>query len=461
MAPSPTGKLHIGTAHTTLFNFLFAQHTKGDFILRIDDSDPERSKREFEKDILDSLHWLGIYWDEGPDVGGPYKPYRQSERTEIYKKYTQQLLESKKAYRCFCSRDELEAKEKEVETKGEKYKYAGTCRLLSEQEIAKNLEKGLPYTIRLANPGKIVKFTDMVRGEIAVDSTSFGDFIIVRSDGSALLNFAVVVDDIEMKISHAVRGEDFLNATPYQILIFEALQAKPPEIANLSFIYAPDHTKLSKRHGATGISEYREMGYLPEALVNFLAFLGWNPGDDREIFTLEELISEFDFSKVQKGAPTFNKVKLDWYNQQYIKADSEKRLGERLKDFTARSETDIAKVLPLIKERLVTLKDFDQLTEYFFDTPTIEPNLFSKIKVDAKNVLEHATEILKKCWDGKVLESEGRKYCEQNGIKVGDYFMILRIALTSKTATPPLWEVMEVLGPEETLNRLEATRGMV
>lgn len=447
MAPSPTGKLHIGTAHTALFNFLFAKHHGGDFILRIDDSDQIRSKKEFEEDIINSLKWLGIFWDEGPDIGGPHGSYRQSERIHSYQKYADHLLKSGKAYRCYCSKEELEEKKRAAEATGQIYVYDGTCR--ETRQEANDLS-----VIRLRNPNKIVTFTDMVRGKISVDSTPAGDFILMRSDGSPLLNFAVVVDDIEYGITHAIRGEDFLNATPYQILIYEALKIKPPEIANLSFIYAPDHTKLSKRHGATGISEYREMGYLPEAMVNFLAFLGWNPGDDRELFTIDELIKEFDFDKVQKSAPTFNKVKLDWYNQQYIRSLDDITLAKRLEKFTSQDSVQIVKVLLLIKDRLVTLADFDHLTEYFWQTPTIEPDLLKKYQSSTKSVLTHAMKILNEKWDGKVLEEEARAFCGEKKIKVGDYFMILRIAVTGRTATPPLWDVMEILGKDETLRRL-------
>lgn len=447
MAPSPTGKLHIGTAHTALFNFLFAKHHGGDFILRIDDSDPTRSKKEFEDDIVNSLKWLGITWDEGPDVGGPFAPYRQSQRLGSYQKYLDQLLEAKKAYRCFCSKEELEEKKKAVEAKGEAYIYDGKCKGLTAAQIQNNLDAKKPFVVRLINPNKTVTFKDMVRGEISVDSQPLGDFILARSDGSPLLNFAVVIDDIEYKITHAIRGEDFLNATPYQILIYEALGVAPPEIANLSFIYAPDHTKLSKRHGATGISEFRELGYLSEAMVNFLAFLGWNPGDDREIFDLAQLIKEFDFDKVQKGAPTFNKAKLDWYNQHYIQNLAEDDLVTRLSDFTKQSPAQIKKVLPLVRDRMVTLKDFDSLTDFFWKKPS---------QASSKNpeVISHAVSVLEESWDGKILEERARAYCAQKNLKVGDYFMALRVAITGKTATPPLWDVMQILGKEETLLRL-------
>lgn len=435
IAPSPTGKLHIGTAHTALFNFLFAKHNDGDFIMRIDDSDPVRSKKEFEEDILNSLTWLGIYWDEGP--------YRQSERKDTYQKYIDQLLKAGKSYRCFCTKEELEEKRKLAEAAGKPYIYDQKCRNI-------NITDGRPFVVRLTNPNKVVVFNDMVRGEISVDTTSAGDFIIARSDGSPLLNFAVVIDDIEFQITHAIRGEDFLNATPYQILIYEALGVEPPKIANLSFVYAPDHTKLSKRHGATGVSDYIEMGYLPEAMVNFLALIGWNPGTDRELFTLEELIKEFDFDKVQKGMPTFNKEKLDWFNQHYIRTTQDAELAKKIKQFSGHSESEIEKLLPLVKERMVTLKDFDELTEYFFTSSKVDINY-----PDTKRVLDNAIVTLEKDFDGDILEENARAFCQTNDVKVGDYFMILRLAITGRAQTPPLWNVMQILGKDETLRRLQ------
>lgn len=434
MAPSPTGKLHIGTAHTALFNFLFAKHNNGDFIMRIDDSDPVRSKKEFEEDILNSLKWLGIYWDEGP--------YRQSGRKDTYQKYIDQLLKAGKAYRCFCTKEELDEKRKLAEAEGKSYIYDQKCRNLK-------ITDGRPFVVRLINPNKVVAFNDMVRGEISVDTTSAGDFIIARSDGFPLLNFAVVIDDIEFQITHAIRGEDFLNATPYQILIYEALGTPPPKIANLSFVYAPDHTKLSKRHGATGVSDYSEMGYLPEAMVNFLALIGWNPGTDRELFTLEELIKEFDFDKVQKGMPTFNKEKLDWFNQHYIRTTQDAELAKKIKQFSGHSESEIEKLLPLVKERMVTLKDFDGLTEYFFTSQKVDINY-----PDTKRVLDNAIGTLEKDFDGGILEENARVFCQANDVKVGDYFMILRLAITGRAQTPPLWDVMQILGKDETLRRL-------
>lgn len=455
MAPSPSGKLHLGTAHTSLFNFAFAKHNGGDFILRIDNTDSARAKEEFEQDIIESLKWLGITWDEGPDIGGPYAPYRQSERFDIYKKYVEKLLASGHAYRCFCGKEELDEKRKAAEESHVAYKYDGKCRNLTPEEIEEKIKANIPFTVRFLNPNKVVAFKDQIRGEIKVDSTAFGDFIIVRSNGDPLLNLAVVVDDIEMKITHVIRGEDFLSASPYQVLLYEALGEAMPEIANFSFIFASDRTKLSKRHGATSISDFRDLGYLKEALINYLIFLNWNPGDDRTIMSLEEFIKEFDFKRVLKSTPAFDQVKLNWYNQQYIKVMDDTELAKRIQPFTKRSEEEIVRVLPLIKDRLVTLVEFDELTDFFFSEPTIEKE--SLAIPNSKKVIEHAISTLEASWDGKKLEEAARAFCAQENIKVGDYFMVLRIAMTGRKATPPLWDVMELVGKDQTLERLKAS----
>lgn len=461
MAPSPTGLLHLGTAHTALFNYLFARHHGGTFILRIDDTDQARNQPGSEENIIDGLRWLGINWDEGPDVGGSNAPYRQSERLEIYKPYIKKLLDQGSAYYCYCTQGELEQERKDQQELGLVPKYSGKCSHLTDEEKKRLESEGGKPVVRFRNLGGIVKFTDMVRGEIAVDMGQFGDFVIVRSNGYPLLNFAVLVDDIEMKITHAIRGEDFLNATPYQILVYKALGVEPPQIANLSFLYGPDHTKLSKRHGATGITEYRDMGYLPEAMVNFLALLGWNPGDEREIFSKDQLIAEFDFDKVQKGAPVVNLNKLNWFNSYYIKKKSDSELAKLLRPFapSQATENQLIRIAPLVKERIERLSDFKTLCSFFWTKPEVGVKLFSD--PNAKFHLSEAVSSLSNLsnWAKDNINIALQPIPQGHSWKTGDFFMTLRIAITGSRVTPPLSESLEILGREEAVARLRVAWG--
>jgi len=445
VAPSPTGNLHVGTAHTALFNYLFAKHNQGTFILRIDDSDPVRSKKEFEGNIIDSLKWLGIDWTEGADIGGPHAPYRKSERMSSYKKYIDQLLQSDKAYYCYCSPDELKLEREKQEKAKEAPKYSGRCAKLTNEEKSIFEKEGRKPSVRFRTPHKIVKFHDLVRGDIDVDAGLFGDFVIARSDGSALLNIAATVDDIEMHISHAIRGEDFLNMTPRQVLLTEALGHKPPQFAHLSFLYAPDRTKLSKRHGATSITEYKDMGILKDAMVNYLATLGWsNPSGD--VFTMEEAIQKFDITKVQSSAPIFDYEKLRWMNGEYIRMKS----NEELKELLKRDDPLIDKILPLVKERMKTLTEFESLAGFFYEKPT----KFEKPLSD--QLVKLCQLVLSSCaWTHDAMEKAIRDTAEKENIKAKDLFMELRVAVTGKTVGPPLLESMEILGKDETLARLQ------
>ena len=440
----------------TLFNWLFARHHQGTFILRIDDSDPVRSKEEYTQNIIEGLKWLGIDWDEGPDIGGPSGPYKQSERREIYKPYLERLFQKNAVYRCYCTPEELDLERKKQQEQGEVPKYLEKCSHLTVEQEQQFLIQGRKPAIRFRNPGKVVEFEDMVRGRIKVNMSQFGDFLIARSDGSPLLNFAVIIDDIEMKITHVIRGEDFLNATPYQILIYDALGVPPPKIANLSFIYAPDHTKLSKRHGATAITQYRDMGYLPEAMVNFLALLGWNPGDEREFFTKEQLIAQFDFDKVQKGAPVFNIKKLNWFNSHYIKQKTDEELADLLKPFASDKATkdQLAKIAPLIKERIEKLSDFATLCGFFWERPKPSVDQFASPMV--KLQIDQAVKALEalSTWNVGAINGALQPLPEKNGWKTADFFMTLRLAITGNKVTPPLSESLGILGKEETLSRL-------
>jgi len=336
-APSPTGQLHVGNARTALFNWLLARGSNGTFILRIEDTDAERSTRESEGEILRDLRWLGLDWDEGPDVGGPRGPYRQSERLHLYQSYAKELLGADAAYYCFCSTAQLGAEREEAVAAGRTARYAGTCRRLSRDQAAARIAAGERPAIRFRVPeARDVVFTDIVRGDVRFHTDVIGDPVIVRADGHPAYNFAVVVDDALMEVTHVIRGEDHISNTPRQVLLNEALGFTPPEFAHLSLVMGPDHSPLSKRHGATSVAEFRSRGYLPEALVNYLALIGWSPrgpaagrtaGDDAELLPIEELVRRFSLDRVGHSAGVFDEEKLAWANRHYLKTADAVRLA--------------------------------------------------------------------------------------------------------------------------------------
>jgi len=309
-APSPTGYLHIGNARTALFNYLLAKKHQGRFILRIEDTDIARSKKEFEAGIIEDLRWLGLNWDEGPDKGGNFGPYRQSERLKTYQEFAEKLLKENKAYHCYCTKEELDQRNKELLARKESPRYDNRCRNLSDEQKKKYLEEGRKPVIRFKIPEKTIEVNDLIRGKVSFDTKLMGDFIIMKSDGKPAFNFAVVVDDILMRITTVIRGEDHLSNTPRHIMLFEALNSKIPEFAHMAMTMGPDGSRLSKRHGATSIREYRKLGMLPEALFNYLALLGWGSKKDQEIFTKEELIKEFSLERCKEGAAIFGPEKL-------------------------------------------------------------------------------------------------------------------------------------------------------
>jgi nondiscriminating glutamyl-tRNA synthetase len=328
-APSPTGKIHVGNARTALFNWLLARGHGGTFVLRIEDTDVERSTPESEAGIISDIRWLGLDWDEGPGTGGPHGPYRQSERADLYARYAQQLVESGRAYPCFCSREQLEADRADALASGRPARYAGTCRSLSKKQVAERIAAGAKPALRFRIPDDHeVRFVDAVRGEVRFHTDVIGDPVIVRGEGVPAYNFAVVVDDALMEITHVIRGEDHISNTPRQILLYEALGFAPPAFAHLALVMGPDHTPLSKRHGATSVGEFRSKGYLPEALVNYLALIGWSPGNDEELLPIEELARRFSLDDVGVSAGVFDEEKLAWVNRHYLKLADPARLAK-------------------------------------------------------------------------------------------------------------------------------------
>jgi glutamyl-tRNA synthetase/nondiscriminating glutamyl-tRNA synthetase len=349
-APSPTGQLHIGNVRTALFNWLFARQKRGTFILRIEDTDVERSEARYETQLLEDLKWLGLDWDEGPDVGGPYPPYRQSERMEIYHSNAHRLLQEQKAYYCFCSAEELEREREQAMAEQRQPIYSGKCRRLDPAEAERRRAAGEPAAIRLKIPEHPIKFHDIVRGDVEFSNEVVSDPIIVRSNGMPVYNYVVVIDDAAMKITHVIRGDDHLSNTPKQVALYEALGLAAPEFAHLSTILGPDRERLSKRHGATSVANFREMGILPEALMNYLALLGWAPsGGDREIFPKPELIKEFDLRRVTPSSAVFDTEKLYWLNRHYIKQSPRERIHQLGYGFLQR-----AGLLPAAMDQQVT-----------------------------------------------------------------------------------------------------------
>jgi glutamyl-tRNA synthetase len=477
IAPSPTGAMHIGTARTALFNYLFAKQHGGSFIMRIEDTDKERSKQEWTDEILEQLKWLGIEWDEGPDIGGAFGPYKQTQRIDIYKKYLEQLFEQHKAYYCFCTPEILEAKRQDQLGRGLAPKYDGTCAHLPKEEVEKNMAEKKPSVIRFRVENKTVKFTDMIRGEVMSDMSLLGDIVIAKNLQEPLFHFAVVVDDALMEISHVIRGEDHISNTSRQILIQEALDFDTPTYAHLPLLLNTDRSKMSKRKGDVSVTSYRKSGYLPEALINFLTLLGWNPGTDREIFSLQQLVKEFNIEKVQKGGAIFNIVKLDSINSYYIKEVPIKIITELCMPYLHEagllkagqtSEYSLEKIVDISRPRMKKLSEIVEFADFFFsDELTYDLNLLTWKGVGksetidalqtAKNILDGITK-----WDLKTLETalfaateafnKEKDYPEKNK---GYLLWPMRVALSGKEFSPSPFEIADILGKEKTIQRIE------
>ncbi|MBN1262846.1 MAG: glutamate--tRNA ligase [Candidatus Pacebacteria bacterium] len=463
MAPTPSGFLHLGTAHTALFNWLFARHYGGKFILRIDDTDPKRYRKEYEEEILESLRWLGINWDEGPDIGGPFAPYRQSKRMATYWRYIKKLLDEGKAYRCYCSPEKLKSEREAALKKGIAPKYSGCCRYLTSEERREIEKKGRRGAVRLkVSPGP-VSFIDPSRGKITVKAEDIGDFVIARSDNTALLATATTIDDIEMKITHTIRGEDYLNFVPKQILLYDALGKKAPVFAHLSFIYGPDGSKLSKRHGSTAVSDYRKNGYLSDALVNYLMLLGWSPKDDREILSLSQVVKLFKLEDVSDANPKFDLDKLTWLNGAYIRRKTDRELGKLLKPFTPKEIPSalLKKMVPLVKERIKKLTDFPELVSFLikYQKPNKE-DLVPKGKSSQETlailslIFGEMKKFSLKNWQANRMEKKLLQVADSTDWKRVSFFQTFRVAIAGGKTSPPLFGSIELLGKKETLNRL-------
>jgi glutamyl-tRNA synthetase len=480
IAPSPTGPLHIGTARTALFNYLFARRHGGAFVVRLEDTDLARSSIAYEKDILDGLHWLGLRWDEGPDVAGgpdigPYAPYRQSRRFAHYRAAADRLLAADLAYPCYCTPEELEAERRAREAAKLPPRYGGRCAHLGPEERRAFEAAGRRPAVRFRVPAGVVGWDDLVRGRVEIDADNLGgDFVILRADGSPLYHFTVVVDDAEMAISHVIRGEDHISNTPKHILLFRALGHPEPRFGHLPLILNPDRSKMSKRKSQTAVSAYIAEGFVPEAMVNYLALLGWSSGTEEEIFSLDELVERFDLDKVQKGGAVFDRERLEWLNGAWIRRLAVDDLVDRLLPFLERardegridrcpSSDELAALMPVVQERLPTLAAVVDLIGFLYvDELVVDPGLLVPKRWDAATTVRalraarrQIAELGPIAFEADELEPALRRLAEEEGWRAGDLFMAIRVAVTGRTATPPLFDTLVALGFERTLERLD------
>ena len=476
IAPSPSGNLHIGTARTALFNYLYAKKTGGEFVLRIEDTDLERSNQEYTQNIFDSLKALGLQWDEGPDVGGKYGPYYQSERFDIYPKYAQILVDKGYAYECFCTPEELEAEKEESVKNHKAYVYSRKCTHLTEEEKAELRAKGIKPSIRFKVEHKELIFNDLVKGELKFDTNLIGDFVIMKSNGTPTYNFAVVIDDMLMKISHIIRGEDHISNTPKQILIYEALGAEVPKFGHLGMILAPDRSKLSKRHGATAVSDFVKQGYLTDALINFVALLGWAPSDGVEIKPVDEIAKDFRIHDVSSSNSIFEYDKLNWMNGQYIKKMDISKLTDMALPFLSKynssefgdfglskmSRENLEKMIEITREPITTLSELEHDCAYFFgkDVDYTE-GMETLQKPDAKTVLNRVMELIDG-WDfesdeviHEVLADLRTEFKEKHNMKPKETMWAVRAAITGRTRGADMAKTMTILGKDVCIHRIK------
>jgi glutamyl-tRNA synthetase len=467
-APSPTGYLHVGGARSALFNYLFARKTNGTFILRIEDTDQSRFVEGALKEIYDSLRWLGLQWDEGPEVGGDCGPYVQSQRLDIYNHYAQKLLESGHAYRCFCTPERI-AELRAVQEKAKQPSgYDRRCRDLSDVEIKNHLDAGTPFVIRLKIPsGRKVVFTDKIRGPIEYSSDVLDDLVLIKTDKYPTYHMANVVDDHLMKITHVLRGDEWIASTPRHILLYEAFGWNPPEFAHLPIILSPDGGKLSKRKGAASVMDFKRAGFLPEALFNFLALLGWSPGDEREKMTIQELIDAFSLENVSPKSSVFDEQKLEWMNGLYMAEKNSQELIPECKTLWTEKNVSIAgfsdsyleKVITLMKVRSKRLTDLIDTTHYFFGDPASyeEKAALKQFTLEAAQLLESIRGCIS---DMNVLEVAAIESCykslaESKGISTGKLIHPSRLAISGTSVGPGLYEMMELLGKETVIRRID------
>lgn len=455
IAPSPTGQdVHVGSIAAALMNYAWAKKNKGQFIIRIEDTDRTRLVKGGEEKMLSTLDKIGLKADESPKVSGPYAPYRQSERLEIYKEYANELVEKNKAYYCVCSSERLVKMREEQQQKKQIPKYDRLC-LNNQEEVKKKIKEGIKYVIRLKVPdNQEVIINDVVRGEIKFNTKDIDDQVLLKSDGFPTYHLGVVVDDYLMKITHVIRGEEWLPSTPKHVILYQSFGWQVPVFAHISLLRNPDRSKLSKRKNPVWTSWYLDQGIFSEALLNYLALMGWSHPQGKEVFSLDEYIKVFDIKDIQKTAPVFDPIKLEWMNGMYIRQMKDEMLKTKIFIFYNKkySEQIIRKTVPLIKERIKKLSDYLMLCEFFFK----KPEKYEVDLKDKKELLKNIYQELEKVsdWKADVIGQSMQNLVKMLGIKAGEFFMILRVVITGKKVSPPLNESMEILGKEECLKRL-------
>ena len=466
-APSPTGYVHVGSLRTALYNYLFARHHGGVNILRIEDTDRTRYVEGAVENMLRTMEWAGITFDEGPIQGGPCGPYVQSERTELYRKHADELIARGKAYSCFCTPERLDQVRKAQQAAGIPPMYDRLCRNLTKEEADKRIASGEAHVVRMRVPiGEVVRFHDIIRGDVEFDSKTIDDQVLLKSDGFPTYHLANIVDDHLMQITHVIRGEEWLPSTPKHVLLYEAFGWEPPKFAHLPLLLNADRSKLSKRQGDVAVEDYRDNGYLPEALVNFLALMGWNPSATEELFSIDELIRQFDLERVNKAGAVFNREKLDWMNAEYIRKMTPAELLPLVRpllearNYVAGDEY-VLQVIHAMQERVRTLPDFVDFASYFFVPPD-----FTDVdeKYKSKHWTPEAKERLRallpklealETWDHDSLEYTVREFAEANGISAGKLIHPIRLAVTGKGMGPGLFELLHVIGKAESVRRME------
>jgi glutamyl-tRNA synthetase len=462
-APSPTGALHPGSARTVLFNYLFAHKLGGTFILRIEDTDQNRFEASSLGSILEGMRWLGLHWDEGPEVGGDFGPYFQSERLDLYHRMVQRLIDAGHAYPCFCTPVRLERLREEQRKAGQPTRYDRLCLSLSDVEIKARIEAGEIPVIRMKVPEGQTVVHDLVRGDLTFDNSTQDDQVLLKSDGFPTYHLASVVDDHEMQISHVIRGDEWLASFPKHVILYEMFGWTPPAFVHLPVVLGADKAKLSKRQGAASVLEYRDMGYLPEAMVNFLAFLGWSPGTGEEFFTLEQLVGAFDLEKIQDSPAVFDVAKLDSVNGQHIRALPTREFAARLEPFVPDVSAAMREAAaPLVQERMQRLTEAPGLLNFLVHRPESLPDEIIPKKRDLEStitLLQDLRLLFESAELGEAMEPELRRFADEREWKAGEVFMTLRIALTGSPVTPPLLPSAKLLGRAECLVRLDFAIG--